>query len=62
MSIQFFSRITSLRPSSDESQLGEVDISLQAATKTGMPYQPLCKVRDLDCWPNQPDWTSSSRR
>lgn len=55
--IQFFSRTTALRPTTDGTAIGEVDIMIQAVTTTGMPYQPLRRVANLDCWPNQPDWS-----
>ncbi len=55
VSIEFFSRITALRPSTT-GQLGEIDISVQAVTRDGRPYRPFRRVKDLDCWPDQPDW------
>ena len=56
-SIQFFHRVTELRPTSDGSLVGEIEISKQAATVGGATYQPLTRVGDLDCWPNQPNWS-----
>jgi uncharacterized protein with NAD-binding domain and iron-sulfur cluster len=54
--IQFFHRVTDLRPTADGSHIGEIHMSQQAATKAGTPYKPLRKVGSLDCWPSQPDW------
>ena len=61
VSINFFSRVLSLRPSGTDA-VGEIDISTQATTVNGAPYQPLVRVtgvdrKQLDCWPNQPDWS-----
>jgi uncharacterized protein with NAD-binding domain and iron-sulfur cluster len=53
--IAFFSRVTALRPCGAD-RLGEIDIMVQAVTGNGAPYQPLVRVNELDCWPNQPDW------
>jgi uncharacterized protein with NAD-binding domain and iron-sulfur cluster len=53
--IEFFSRITALRPSTT-GQLGEIGISVQAVTRDGRPYRPFRRVKNLDCWPDQPDW------
>ena len=55
VTIEFFSQVTALRPSGT-SKLGEIDIRLQAATVSGGPYRPLIRVKELDCWPNQPLW------
>ena len=53
--VQFFSRLTALRPN-DNQEVGEIDISVQATMVEG-PYRPLVRVNNLDCWPNQPDWS-----
>jgi uncharacterized protein with NAD-binding domain and iron-sulfur cluster len=55
--IRFFHRVSALRPTSDGSRVGEIDISRQADTVGGAPYRPLMQVGELDCWPNEPDWS-----
>jgi uncharacterized protein with NAD-binding domain and iron-sulfur cluster len=54
--IQFFHRVTELRPAADGLSVGEIDLSRQADTLGGAPYQPLINVSSLSSWPNQPDW------
>lgn len=54
--VEFFNRVTAVRPTSD-GQLGEIDICVQALTQDGSAYQPLIRVKDLDCWPDQPLWS-----
>jgi len=56
-SIQFFQQVMQLRPTSDGSRIGEIDIYTQAKTVGNAPYRPLTTVGSFDCWPNQPDWT-----
>ena len=53
--INFFSRVTEMRADGDI--VSEVDIMVQAETVDGLPYRPLTRVLNLDCWPNQPDWS-----
>jgi uncharacterized protein with NAD-binding domain and iron-sulfur cluster len=55
VSVQFFNRVTALRPSSD-GKVSEIDLCQQVHTVDGSPYRPLVSVNHLDCWPNQPDW------
>jgi uncharacterized protein with NAD-binding domain and iron-sulfur cluster len=54
--VQFFSRLTDMRPGSD-GRIAEIDLSVQAGTVGGAPYNPLITVNNLLCWPNQPDWS-----
>ena len=54
--IQFFSRLTDMRPGSD-GRIAEIDLSIQAETVGGAPYNPLITVNNLLCWPDQPNWS-----
>ena len=54
--IQFFSRLTDMRPGSD-GRIAEIDLSIQAETEGGAPYNPLITVNNLLCWPDQPNWS-----
>ena len=56
VSIQFFNRVTQLRPTTD-GRIGQIDLMQQAKTLDGSLYRPLVNVLGLDCWPNQPDWS-----
>ncbi|MGH7017705.1 MAG: FAD-dependent oxidoreductase, partial [Caulobacteraceae bacterium] len=56
VAINFFSRVVGLSPAGDGA-LGTVSILPQAATLGGAAYQPFTRVLDLDCWPDQPDWS-----
>ena len=58
--IRFFSRVTGLTPGAGN-VLQQIDISVQATTVGGAPYRPLTRItcangKQLDVWPNQPDW------
>ena len=53
--VKFFSRLTDMNAGADGIQ--SIDISIQAVTNGGAPYQPLVTVKNLLCWPNQPDWS-----
>ena len=58
--IRFFSRVTALTPGPSNT-LEQIEISVQATTVSGAPYQPLTRItcangKQLDVWPNQPDW------
>jgi len=54
--VQFFSRLTDMRPGSD-GRIAEIDLSIQAETEGGAPYNPLITVNNLLCWPDQPNWS-----
>lgn len=56
VNIKLFSRVVGIAPSNDGSQIAKIAINTQAVTAGGSPYDPFVKVRNLDCWPNQPDW------
>ncbi|MBV8594246.1 MAG: FAD-dependent oxidoreductase, partial [Caulobacteraceae bacterium] len=54
--INFFSRVAGVTPAADGT-IAEIDILVQALTLGGAPYRPFVRVGNLDCWPNQPEWT-----
>ena len=56
VNVQFFHRVTGLRPTADSASVGEIDLSRQVATVGSAPYQPLIEVGNISSWPNQPDW------
>ena len=61
VNIQFFSRVAGLTPGAG-GVLEQIDISVQAITVSGAPYQPLTRItcangKQLDVWPNQPHWS-----
>ncbi len=41
----------------DGDQIGEFDVVEQAHVRDEKPYHPLVPVRDLPCWPSEPDWS-----
>lgn len=53
--IAFFSRAIGIR--TNAGSIEEIDIAVQAKTIDGSAYRPFTRVRNLDCWPNQPDWS-----
>jgi uncharacterized protein with NAD-binding domain and iron-sulfur cluster len=53
--VNFFSRLADMSAGSD-GRIRSIDISIQAVTTNGAPYKPLVPVKNLQCWPNQPDW------
>jgi uncharacterized protein with NAD-binding domain and iron-sulfur cluster len=55
--IRLFSRVAEVTPSADGTQISQIVIDTQAVTVDGSPYRPFQRVKNLDCWPNVPDWT-----
>lgn len=53
--VKFFSRLADMSAGTD-GRIQSIDISIQAVTTNGAPYNPLVQVKNLLCWPNQPDW------
>jgi uncharacterized protein with NAD-binding domain and iron-sulfur cluster len=53
--VKFFSRLSDMSAGAD-GRIQSIDISVQALTNGGAPYQPLISVNNLLCWPNQPNW------
>lgn len=53
--VKFFSRLADISAGAD-GRIQSIDISIQAVTNGGAPYQPLVSVKNLLCWPNQPNW------
>jgi uncharacterized protein with NAD-binding domain and iron-sulfur cluster len=54
--VKFFSRLADMSAGPD-GRIQSIDISIQAVTNGGAPYQPLVTVKNLLCWPNQPNWS-----
>ncbi len=59
---EFFTRVLGLElDASDPKQIGAVRVQQQASVKPEVAarggYNPLVRVRDLDCWPAQPDFS-----
>ena len=51
---QFFHRVENLGLSPDKSAIDRIEISVQANVKNGADYQPLVRIKELDCWPSHP--------
>jgi len=54
--VKFYSRFADMHAGTD-GRIQSIDISIQAVTTNGAPYNPLVSVQKLQCWPNQPDWS-----
>jgi uncharacterized protein with NAD-binding domain and iron-sulfur cluster len=54
--VKFFSRLADMHAGTD-GRIQSIDISIQAVTTNGAPYNPLVPVENLMCWPNQPNWS-----
>ncbi len=53
---EFFSAVTDLHLAKDRRTVDTVDVVKQVRLKNG-GYDPMCTVRELRCWPSEPDWT-----
>jgi len=54
---EFFRKVTGLHLTEDGSEIGSVTVARQAClAKDRDRYEPLCRVKDLDCWPSEPLW------
>jgi uncharacterized protein with NAD-binding domain and iron-sulfur cluster len=53
---EFFHRIDSLHLSPDRTRVTSVDMTVQAVTAGGRPYDPIYDVKGVDCWPSEPFW------
>lgn len=52
---EFFHKVSNLRLNGDKSQIGEIDIDVQATVKADCgTYNPLYDVKNLACWPANP--------
>jgi len=61
---EYFHRLTNLglaepgsNHDSDGARVETLEFDVQANIRGGAEYQPLVMVRDLPCWPAEPDWT-----
>ena len=55
---RFFHRLRRLVPSTEGGapHVAAMEFDVQAEVKGGAEYEPLKWVRDLPCWPSEPDW------
>jgi uncharacterized protein with NAD-binding domain and iron-sulfur cluster len=53
---RFFHAVTNLSVSESKAVIDRIDVVEQAQVRSG-PYDPLCVVADLPCWPSQPAWS-----
>lgn len=53
---EFFHRLDRLCLGSDKGHVARIEMTQQATTKDGKPYEPLVDVNDLPCWPSEPDY------
>ena len=52
---EFFSAVTGLHLAKDRRTVDAVDVVKQVKLRNGV-YEPMCTVKELRCWPNEPDW------
>jgi uncharacterized protein with NAD-binding domain and iron-sulfur cluster len=52
----FFHKVTKLELSADRTKVARIRLAVQAATKSGAPYDPLIRVRHVWAWPSEPLW------
>ncbi len=52
---EFFSAATALHLAKDRRSVETVDVVKQVKLKNGR-YDPMCTVKELRCWPSEPDW------
>lgn len=55
VTFHFFHKVSALHLDPAATRIDSIDIDLQV--QTPQPYQPLTRVKRLDCWPSAPDWT-----
>jgi uncharacterized protein with NAD-binding domain and iron-sulfur cluster len=56
VTFEFFHRVDALHLSDDKTRIASVDVTVQATTATGQPYDPIYDVKGVDCWPSEPFW------
>ena len=49
-------RVTDLHLAKDRGSIETVDVVKQLTIKTASSYEPMCSIRELACWPSEPDW------
>lgn len=54
VTFKFFHRVDKLCLAPDGDHIAAIEMGRQVNLKNGKDYQPLVKVRGLDCWPNEP--------
>jgi uncharacterized protein with NAD-binding domain and iron-sulfur cluster len=55
VTFEFFRRVKNLGLSRDKRSIETISIGRQATIKQGL-YEPLVKIKDLDCWPSKPNY------
>ena len=55
VNFKFFHAVTNLGLDASKSAIDTIDVMQQADLTVGQ-YDPFVNVKDLDCWPNQPNW------
>jgi uncharacterized protein with NAD-binding domain and iron-sulfur cluster len=55
VSFRFFHKATDVLPDENAANVGKIRFNVQARIAEG-EYEPLKRIRNLDCWPNQPFW------
>lgn len=53
---EFFHMVEGLELSDDYGFVERIKVARQVAIKGGKDYDPLVVVKDLPCWPSEPDW------
>jgi uncharacterized protein with NAD-binding domain and iron-sulfur cluster len=54
--VNFFHALEDVVPIADGAKIGALQLRRQAVVARP-PYQPFVTVKDLRCWPSEPDWT-----
>jgi uncharacterized protein with NAD-binding domain and iron-sulfur cluster len=58
----FFHRADAIRlDTTDPTKIGTIDLGVQMETVSGQEYDPLIPVKDLPCWPSQPQFDQLAR-
>ena len=53
---EFFHRLDSLKLGPEKDHVARIEMTEQAKIKDGKPYEPLVNIKDLPCWPSEPDY------
>lgn len=56
---EFFHKLTNVGlspPGADSAHVESLEFDVQARTLSGFPYEPLCWIKGLPCWPARPDF------
>ena len=53
---EFFHRLDNLTLGPDKDHVARIEMTEQATTKDGKPYEPLVDIKGLPCWPSEPNY------